>query len=202
MTRIRYGSSRRYGIGCITAGRRPLRRRARVPPRRRGAEPGCTVDEPTATRRHRRHRLAHPPRPADRIRRSSSSTRQDIAKTGLNSIDDVLQRLPSAGGGLNGKFNNSRQHRQSARRRRRRRWLGRDRPALSRIAAHAGAGRRPALRQRRVGVSGVPGSVDLNTIPDSMIERIEVLQDGASAIYGSDAIAGVVNIITKSARRA
>ena len=30
-----------------------------------------------------------------------------------------------------------------------------------------------------------------------MIERIEVLQDGASAIYGSDAIAGVVNIITK-----
>ncbi|MEO8455850.1 MAG: TonB-dependent receptor, partial [Sphingomicrobium sp.] len=31
----------------------------------------------------------------------------DIAKTGLNSINDVLQRLPSAGGGLNGKFNNS-----------------------------------------------------------------------------------------------
>ena len=32
---------------------------------------------------------------------------EDIAKTGLNSINDVLQRLPSAGGGLNGKFNNS-----------------------------------------------------------------------------------------------
>src|SRR5829696_6171754 len=31
----------------------------------------------------------------------------DIAKTGLNSINDVLQRLPSAGGGINGKFNNS-----------------------------------------------------------------------------------------------
>ena len=31
----------------------------------------------------------------------------DIAKTGLNSINDVLQRLPSSGGGLNGKFNNS-----------------------------------------------------------------------------------------------
>ena len=45
--------------------------------------------------------------------------------------------------------------------------------------------------------SGVPGSTDLNTIPESAIERIEVLQDGASAIYGSDAIAGVVNIITK-----
>ena len=40
-------------------------------------------------------------------------------------------------------------------------------------------------------------AVDLNTIPLSMIERIEVLKDGASAIYGSDAIGGVVNIITK-----
>ena len=49
--------------------------------------------------------------------------------------------------------------------------------------------------------SGVPGAVDLNAIPDSMIERIEVLQDGASTIYGSDAIAGVVNIITKSAQK-
>jgi iron complex outermembrane receptor protein len=45
--------------------------------------------------------------------------------------------------------------------------------------------------------SGVPGATDLNSIPESMIERIEVLQDGASSIYGSDAIAGVVNIITK-----
>ena len=43
----------------------------------------------------------------------------------------------------------------------------------------------------------MPGSVDLNSIPDSMIERVEILQDGASTIYGSDAIAGVVNIITK-----
>jgi outer membrane receptor protein involved in Fe transport len=41
------------------------------------------------------------------------------------------------------------------------------------------------------------GIVDLNTIPSAMIERIEVLKDGASAIYGSDAIAGVINIITK-----
>ena len=46
--------------------------------------------------------------------------------------------------------------------------------------------------------SGVPGSVDLNTIPQAAIERVEVLQDGASAIYGSDAISGVVNIITKT----
>ena len=45
------------------------------------------------------------------------------------------------------------------------------------------------------GASGI--SVDLNTIPTSIIERVEVLKDGASAVYGSDAVAGVVNIITR-----
>ncbi len=41
--------------------------------------------------------------------------------------------------------------------------------------------------------------VDLNTIPISAIERVEVLRDGASAQYGSDAIAGVVNVVLKGA---
>jgi iron complex outermembrane recepter protein len=40
--------------------------------------------------------------------------------------------------------------------------------------------------------------VDLDTIPEAAIERIEILRDGAAAQYGSDAIAGVVNIILKS----
>jgi len=39
--------------------------------------------------------------------------------------------------------------------------------------------------------------VDLNTIPNAIIERIEVLRDGASSTYGADAVAGVVNIITR-----
>lgn len=51
-------------------------------------------------------------------------------------------------------------------------------------------------------VSGTPPGggygVDLNAIPTGMIERIEVLTGGASAIYGSDAVAGVVNIVTKT----
>ena len=48
-------------------------------------------------------------------------------------------------------------------------------------------------------VAGIPGesAVDLNTIPASFIERVDVLTGGASSIYGSDAIAGVVNIIYK-----
>ncbi|MBO1765157.1 TonB-dependent receptor plug domain-containing protein, partial [Escherichia coli] len=39
---------------------------------------------------------------------------------------------------------------------------------------------------------------DLNMIPASAVERIEVLSDGSSAVYGSDAIAGVVNVITRN----
>ncbi len=52
---------------------------------------------------------------------------------------------------------------------------------------------------RRWVTSGITNAalVDLNSIPISVIERIEVLKDGASAIYGSDAIAGVVNVITR-----
>ena len=51
---------------------------------------------------------------------------------------------------------------------------------------------------RRVGYSGILGGVtDISTIPISMVERIEILLDGASAVYGSDAVGGVVNIITR-----
>ena len=125
---------------------------------------------------------------------------EDIAKTGLNSINDVLQRLPSSGGGLNSKFNNSGN-------------LGNP-PDGGGVGAGAAEIDLRYLGSRRVLVlvdglryvlgasaSGVPGSTDLNSIPASAIERVEVLQDGASAIYGSDAIAGVVNIITKRSQR-
>src|SRR5688572_29254794 len=121
---------------------------------------------------------------------------EDIAKTGLNSITDVLQRLPSSGGGLNTKFNNSGN-------------FGNP-PSGGGVGAGAAEIDLRYLGSVRTLVlvdglrfvpgasaSGIPGSVDINAIPESMIERVEVLQDGASAIYGSDAIAGVVNIITR-----
>lgn len=51
---------------------------------------------------------------------------------------------------------------------------------------------------KRVSHSGILGGVtDVSTIPLAMVERIEVVLDGASAIYGSDAVGGVINIITK-----
>ena len=56
------------------------------------------------------------------------------------------------------------------------------------------------LNGRRIGPAGTRGAVssfDLNILPLAAIERVEILKDGASSIYGSDAVAGVVNIITK-----
>ncbi|MFZ3322935.1 MAG: TonB-dependent receptor [Usitatibacter sp.] len=48
------------------------------------------------------------------------------------------------------------------------------------------------------GFNAAPQAVDLNTIPFSAIERVEVLRDGASAVYGSDAVGGVINFITRN----
>lgn len=47
------------------------------------------------------------------------------------------------------------------------------------------------------GVRGQVGAVDLNTLPSLVVDRVEVLRDGSSPIYGSDAIGGVVNLITR-----
>lgn len=54
------------------------------------------------------------------------------------------------------------------------------------------------LNGRRVATHGLGGkTVDLNSIPFAAIDRVEVLRDGASAVYGTDAIGGVINFITK-----
>jgi iron complex outermembrane recepter protein len=62
-----------------------------------------------------------------------------------------------------------------------------------------GSDRTLVLVNGRRMVAGVPGSaaVDLNTIPTQFIERVEILTGGASSVYGSDAVAGVVNLVLK-----
>ncbi len=52
-------------------------------------------------------------------------------------------------------------------------------------------------RMGPAGVGGTVGPFDLNVLPASIVDRIEILKDGASSIYGSDAVAGVINVITK-----
>jgi iron complex outermembrane receptor protein len=118
-----------------------------------------------------------------------------LAQTGLSAVADILQRLPSASGGLNSKVNNSGN-------------LGNP-PDGGGVGAGSAEIDLRYLSAKRTLVlvdglrfvngtsgSGIPATVDLNTIPANMIDRIEVLQSGASSLYGSDAIAGVVNIIT------
>ena len=126
--------------------------------------------------------------------------RADLDRTGLVSTAEVLQRIPASGGALNSKFNNSGN-------------FGNP-PDGGGVGAGAAEVDLRYLGSKRVLVlvdglryvngasaSGVPGSTDLNSIPESMIERVEVLTDGASSIYGSDAISGVVNIITKKSQK-
>lgn len=116
-------------------------------------------------------------------------------KTGLTNLGDMLQRLPISTSAINSRFNvpgNSGFPQDGT-------GIG---AGASRIALRNIQARRTLVLvdgKRFIpgaSASGVPIAVDLNTIPTSMIERIEILQDGASAIYGSDAIGGVVNIIT------
>jgi iron complex outermembrane receptor protein len=124
-------------------------------------------------------------------------TAEDMAASGDVSIGDFLQRLPIAGSAIN-RSNNASGN------------LGFP-PDGAGIGAgsseidlrYLGSKRELVLVDGRRWVRGssargVSGAVDLNTIPANAIGRIEVLQDGASTIYGSDAIAGVVNIITKT----
>ncbi|MBH1450542.1 TonB-dependent receptor [Stenotrophomonas maltophilia] len=108
-----------------------------------------------------------------------SLTRADIDKQGVTSVADILQRVAANGAALNRTYNN-----------------GGDGSAGVSLR-NLGSERTLVLVNGRRWTTGLDGSVDLNTIPTAMIERIDVLKDGASTIYGSDAIAGVVNIITK-----
>ncbi|MCC8595105.1 TonB-dependent receptor [Xanthomonas vesicatoria] len=110
-----------------------------------------------------------------------SMSRQQIESQGLTSIGDVIQNISSGGSALNSNVNNG--------------GNGETRVNLRNL----GSNRTLVLvnGRRWVGGTGLGGAVDLNTIPTAAVERIEVLKDGASTIYGSDAISGVVNIILR-----
>ena len=111
-------------------------------------------------------------------------TRADIEKQGFQSVSDILQNISAVGN-----------------------------PPLSRAsplsAGEVAGGTYISLRDlgaertlvlingKRLGIT-TSGLSDISTIPTSAIERIEVLKDGASSIYGSDAVAGVINIVTRS----
>jgi iron complex outermembrane receptor protein len=109
--------------------------------------------------------------------------REDLDRTGMTNVGDILQALiPANGQTLNRNINNSDSLHQ-----------GEVRLNLRGL----GDNRTLVLVNGQRWVTALDGGVDISTIPLALVERVEVLKDGASAIYGSDAIAGVVNIITR-----
>ena len=114
---------------------------------------------------------------------------EDAAAAGFNSTAQVLQSTGVTGG--QGQINNAYGG-----------YVTDGGPGANTIGLRGFAPTRSLvlLNGRRMGPSGTRGGVnaaDLNTLPNSIVDRIEVLKDGASSIYGSDAVAGVVNVITK-----
>lgn len=112
-------------------------------------------------------------------------TRESIDKSGASNVQELVDRLSSNNGGGRslgesiGDSNATGQNGASLR------GLGRERTLV-------------LLNGRRLAIYPFAGAgVDLNAIPLAAIERIEILRDGASSTYGSDAIGGVINFITR-----
>jgi iron complex outermembrane receptor protein len=112
-----------------------------------------------------------------------------LAERGINTVSEAIQRLSANNAGTiqqgwNTGFNFA---------------AGANAPALRGLTVQATLSVADGLRLAPYPLAddGHRNFVDLNTIPSAIVERIEVLRDGASSTYGADAIAGVINVITK-----
>src|SRR5437667_29030 len=113
------------------------------------------------------------PNPVDTYRR------EDITRLGVRSATDLIQKLPAAtGAAINENVVNS--------------GDGRVEINLRGLLAKETLVLQDGRRLAPVGFAG--DTVDLNTIPLGLIDHIDILKDGASAIYGADAVAGVFNV--------
>ncbi len=115
-------------------------------------------------------------------------TREDIQASGLNTISDVVRRITANSNGTIGdSFTNG--------------FAGGGATAVS-LRGLGSNNTLVLINGRRLANTGLADDgqysfVDLNQIPFDLVERIEILKDGASAIYGSDAVAGVINVILR-----
>ncbi len=117
-------------------------------------------------------------------------TKADIDRSGAATVSELLKTVPALGGGDLNDFNAGN-------------GFARGTTSAS-LRGLGSVGTLVLINGRRVAPSatadinlGQGAAYNLNTIPLSAIERIEVLKEGASAIYGSDAIAGVINFILR-----
>jgi iron complex outermembrane receptor protein len=119
----------------------------------------------------------------------TSLSAETLEERGINTAAEAVQRIPSNNAGTiqqgwNTGFNFA---------------SGANAPALRGLTVQSTLSIADGLRIAPYPLAddGQRNFVDLNTIPNAIIERIEILRDGASSTYGSDAIAGVINVITK-----
>jgi len=129
-------------------------------------------------------------RDADGVGPMLTLTQEDVKFAAPTSVGDLLQSMPNVGTSLNSNGTQGTS-------------FGVSSINLRYLGSAEGSGNRTLVLvdgHRWVNAAGGRGFrdfVDLNTIPLGIIDHIEILKDGASAIYGADAIAGVVNIHTK-----
>jgi iron complex outermembrane recepter protein len=109
-------------------------------------------------------------------------TRADLAASGRATLGDILQSLPAQSNAGNSQVN-----------------AGGDGTTRINLRGLGTARTLVLLNGRRIvnGGRGADEAVDVNAIPLAAIERVEILKDGASALYGADAVGGVVNLITR-----
>ncbi len=118
-------------------------------------------------------------------------TTDDLTREGINSPEQLISYLSTNGNGADNLASNSDVTSGAQR--------GTNGLSAANLRGQGSAATLVLLNGRRVAAHGLTGSaVDVNQIPFAAIERVEVLKDGASAIYGTDAIGGVINFITKT----
>jgi len=108
-------------------------------------------------------------------------TTEDIGRSGLSGLNDVLKEISTNGASLGLQTNN-----------------GNTSGSSTVNLRNCGSARTLVLVNGRRWVGGLGGNVDVSTIPLAAVKTIEVLKDGASSVYGTDAICGVVNVITRN----
>ena len=117
-------------------------------------------------------------------------TNQDLARNSISNPEQLISFLPTNGTGPDNLASNSDVVSGAQR--------GTNGLSAANLRGQGSAATLVLLNSRRVAAHGLSGSaVDVNQIPFAAIERIEVLKDGASAIYGTDAVGGVINFITR-----
>jgi iron complex outermembrane recepter protein len=117
-------------------------------------------------------------------------TRADIQREGISNPEQLIMQLNSNGNGLDNLASNADVVSGAAR--------GNNGASSANLRGQGSGATLVLLNGRRVAAHGLNGgAVDINQIPLAAIERVDILKDGASAIYGTDAIGGVINFITR-----